>query len=142
MSFGLYLSFNLNAIVDIILPFIILWIFNFQKKYYYWCIHKASLIIAFICLFSIISFFTGIYNVKPNGPWSSTFGEAAFGGYSTGYSNSLFLFVPFLVFWHRKYNKKLFSRETIAIITIIVAQYIAGGRAGLIASLLVFFSRL
>jgi hypothetical protein len=138
MSFGLLLSFSVNALVDVILPFVIIWIFNFQKEYYYRCIHKASLVIAFICLLSIFSYYSGIFNIIANGPWRSTFGKAAFGGYSTGYSNSLFLFVPFLVFWHRKFNKKLFSIETFAIITIIVAQYIAGGRAGLMASLLVF----
>jgi O-antigen ligase len=139
MSFGLYLSFDFNALVDIILPFLILWIFNFKRDYYYRCIRKASLVIAFICFFSIVSYITGVYNIKPNASWSSTFGQAAFGGYSTGYSNSLFLFVPFLVFWHRKYNKGLFAIETFAILTIIVAQYISGGRGGFLASLLVFF---
>ena len=139
MSFGLYLSPNISSFVDILLPFLIIWIFNFKKNTYYKVILNASLIIAFICFLSIISNFTGIYNIEPNGPWSSTFGKAAFGGYSTGYSNSLFLFVPFLVFWHRKENKGFFSKETFAIITIIIAQYIAGGRAGLLASLLIFF---
>ena len=67
------------------------------------------------------------------------FGQAAFGGYSTGYSNTLFLFVPFLVFWHRKEAKGFISFDTFAIISIIVSQYFAGGRAGLLASLLVFF---
>jgi hypothetical protein len=138
MSFGLLLSFDFNALVDVILPFLIIWIFNFQKEYYYRCIHKASLIIAFICVFSIISYYTGVFNIVANGPWNSTFGKAAFAGYSTGYSNSLFLFVPFLVFWHRKHNKRFISLETIAIVVIIISQYVAGGRAGLLSSMLVF----
>jgi hypothetical protein len=138
MGLGLSLAFNSSAIVDVVLPFIVIWIFNFPKEYYYRCIYKSSLLIAFICCLSIVSYFTGIFNVEPNGPWSSTFGEAAFGGYSTGYSNSLFLFVPFLVYWHRREGKGFFSIETYAIIVIIIAQYIAGGRAGLLASILIF----
>lgn len=138
MSFGLFLSFNFNTLVDVILPFIFLWIFNFPKEYYYRCIYNASIVIVIICVFSIFSYYTGIFNILANGPWNSTFGKAAFAGYSTGYSNSLFLFVPFLVFRQRSYNKKILSIETLAIIIIIIAQYVAGGRAGLLSSLLVF----
>ena len=73
MSFGIFLSPNINAIVDIALPFIIIWIFNFDKDYYYGAIYRSSLIIAFICLLSTISNLTGFLNIEPNGPWSSSF---------------------------------------------------------------------
>ena len=76
--------------------------------------------------------------LQPSGPWDYSFGRAAFGGYSTGYSNSLFLFVVFLVFWHRLNNKSFLSLETAIIIVIIFSQYLSGGRAGLLSSLLVF----
>lgn len=139
MSFGMILSPNINAIIDILLPFIILWIFNFDKEFYYKAIYKSSIIIALICTLQIVSYYTGFFDIEANGPWDSSFSKSGFGGYSTGYSDSLFLFVPFLVFWHRINNKKKYSFETFAILSIIIVQYITGGRAGLVASLLVFF---
>ena len=39
----------------------------------------------------------------------------------------------------KREGKGFFSIETFAIIVIIIAQYIAGGRGGLIASILIFF---
>ena len=90
-------------------------------------------------MISIVSYFTGVVDLKANGPWDSSFSQAGFGGYRTGYSDSLFLFVPFLVYWHREKKKGFISIETFAIVTIIVAQYLSGGRAGLLASLFVFF---
>ena len=139
MIFGLLLSFKMNTIIDIIIPFLMIWVFNFPKEFYYKALYRAAILVVGICLFSIASHFTGFYDVKPNGPWDFTFGQAAFGGYSTGYSNSLFLFVPFLVFWHRVNDRPLISIETIAIVIIIVAQYLTGGRGGLLASGIVFF---
>ncbi len=138
MLFGLLLSFRLNALVDIIIPFLMIWVFNLEKKFYFKAIWRASLIVSFICILSIASHFTGIYDVQPPG-WDFTFGQAGFGGYSTGYSNSLFLFVPFLIFWHRRNNKPLISLETTAIVIIIIAQYLTGGRGGFLASGIVFF---
>lgn len=138
MLFGLVLSFRLNALIDIIIPFLMLWVFNHDRNFYYKAIFRAAMIVAFICVLSIGSNFTGIYNVQPPG-WDFSFGQAGFGGYSTGYSNSLFLFVPFLIFWHRRNNKPLISIETIAIVFIIIAQYLTGGRGGFLASGIVFF---
>lgn len=139
MIFGLLLSFKMNTIIDIIIPFLMIWVFNFSKEFYYKAMYRAAILVVGICLFSIASHFTGFYDVKPNGPWDFTFGQAAFGGYSTGYSNSLFLFVPFLVFWHRYKKRPLISIETIAIVVIMIAQYLTGGRGGFLASGLVFF---
>lgn len=139
MVLGSLSSFNISRVVDILLPFIILWIFNFDKKFYYKVLYRSSIIVSFLCFCSIISSFTGILNLSPNGPWHSTFGEAALGGYSTGYSNSLFLYIPFIVFHHRRNNKKLYSTETFCILLILTSQYLSGGRAGLLSSLLVFF---
>lgn len=134
---GMALSIEANAVVDILIPFLVLWIFNYKKQFYYKVLYNASFVTALICVFSIISFNTGFFNVQANGPWNSTFGDAGFGGYRTGYSNSLFLFIPFLVFWHRVKRKSLVSYETLVIILLIYAQYISGGRAGVIASLAV-----
>ncbi len=138
MLFGLLLSFRLNALIDIIIPFLMLWIFNHEKEFYYKVILRTVMLITFICVLSIGSHFTGIYDVRPSG-WDFSFGQAGFGGYSTGYSNSLFLFVPFLLFWHGRNNKPLISIETIAIVIIIIAQYLTGGRGGFLASGIVFF---
>ncbi len=134
---GMVISFNFNAIIDILIPFLVLWIFNYKKQFYYKVLYNASFIVALISVFSIISYHTGLFNIEANGPWSSTFGEAGFGGYRTGYSDSLFLFVPFIVFWHRVKKKHLLSYETFIILIILYAQYLSGGRAGVIASLAV-----
>ena len=38
MVVGLGLAFSYPSIVDIVLPFVVIWIFNFPKEYYYRCI--------------------------------------------------------------------------------------------------------
>ena len=134
---GFMLSFNYSAIVDVLIPFLFIWIFNFDKQFYYRVIYKATLVVATICILNVISNYTGFFNIQANGPWRSTFGDSGFGGYRTGYSNSLFLFIPFLVFWHRVKLKKFFSYEMILILAIIAAQYVSGGRAGLLSSIFV-----
>ena len=134
---GMMLSIDFTAVVDILIPFMVLWIFNYKKQFYYKALYKASFIVSLICILSATSFYFGIFDLQANGPWSSTFGEAGFGGYRTGYSNSLFLFIPFIIFWHRVKRKSLGSYEIVVIITILIAQYLSGGRAGVIASLIV-----
>lgn len=134
---GMALSMEYAATLDILIPFFILWTFNYKKQFYYKVLYNAIFVIAVICVFSIISYHTGFLNMEANGPWNSTFADAGFGGYRTGYSNSLFLFVPFLVFWHRVKRKRLISYELFLVIILIYAQYISGGRAGVIASVAV-----
>lgn len=137
MSFGLVISFKITPIVDILLPFIILWIFNFDKQFYYLAIYKSALIISIICGLSIISHFTGFFDIPANGPWKTSFGNVAFGGSSTAYSGSLFLLVVFLVYWHKSEKKPLLSIEILSILVILISQYISGGRGGLLASVIV-----
>ncbi|QCX38820.1 O-antigen ligase family protein [Aureibaculum algae] len=134
---GLFLSFNLTGVFDVLIPFLVIFIFNFKKQFYYKVLYESTRIVALICVFSIFSNYTGIFDFPANGPWSSSFGQAGFGGYRTGYSNSLFLYIPILVFWHRVKQRPLASFDFILIMLIIYAQYLSGGRAGIIASLVV-----
>ena len=136
---GLVLSMDISAIIDIFIPFTVIWILNYKRDYYYNVLKKASMIVALICSFSVISYLTGFFNFEANGPFFASFAEAGFGGYPTGYSNSLFLFIPFLVYYNRVSKNSIFSWETLTIGVIIIAQYICGGRAGLLASLFVIF---
>lgn len=136
---GLVLSMDFNALIDIFIPFTVIWILNYKKEFYYDVLYRASLTVAIICFLSIFSAFTGIMDFQANGPWFSSFSAAGFGGYPTGYSNSLFLFIPFIVYKYRIANRKIISKETVIILIIISAQYISGGRAGLLASLFVIF---
>ncbi len=92
-----------------------------------------------ISVFHVISYFTGLLNIEANGPWNATFGQSAFGGYRTGYSNSLFLYIPFLIYMHSARGKKIISKESLVIFTLILAQFASGGRAGLLTSLVVLF---
>ena len=140
MITGLFLSFNFSALVDIVLPFVFLWIFNFERDFYFKALYKASLIVALICLISSISYITGFFDIQAPDPWEiNSFSNTGFGGYTTGYSNSLFLYVPLIIFFHRKNNKSFFSVELLAVLSIILAQYFSGGRAGLLSSILIFF---
>ncbi len=134
---GLFLSFNLNALIDILVPFMTIWVFNFKRSFYYFALMRSVYLVAFISVFHIFSNFFGVFDMVANGPWNTTFSQSAFGGYRTGYSNSLFLYIPFLIFAHRDGNKNLLSVESFVILLIIVAQFISGGRAGLATSLVV-----
>ena len=134
---GIALSFDYTPIVDILIPFLMLWIFNYKKQFYFKVLYNASMVVALMCIFSIMAYYTGLFDMTPNGPWTASFGASGFGGYRTGYSNSLFLFIPFLVFWHRVKRKSIISHETIIIFLILITQYISGGRAGILASLVV-----
>ena len=138
MILGSLSSFSLSAVIDISIPFIVIWIFNFDRDFYFKVFYKASIIISLIGLLSIISKLTGLFDIFSGETWGTYFSEAALAGYSTGYSNSLFLFVVFLVFYHRYRKSKFFSIETFCILIIIISQYISGGRSGLLASLIVF----
>lgn len=134
---GMFLSFGYDSFVDIIIPFILLFIFNYKKQFYFKALYMSAKFVALISIFSIISNSTGFFDIQANGPWNSTFGQSAFGGYRTGYSNSLFLYVPILIFWHRIKQKTLLSFDLVYILIIVYAQYISGGRAGVIASVIV-----
>ena len=138
MILGFFSSFSLSSVIDISIPFFVIWIFNFDRDFYFKVFYKASLIISFVCLLSIISKVTGLFDIYSGETWGTYFSESALAGYSTGYSNSLFLFVVFLVFYHRHRKSKFYSSETFCILIIIISQYITGGRAGLLASLIVF----
>lgn len=134
---GIALSFDYTSMVDILIPFLMLWVFNYKKQFYFKVLYNASIVVGIICIFSIIANYTGLFDIAPNGPWTASFSASGFGGYRTGYSNSLFLFIPFLVFWHRVKKKSIISYETLIILLILIAQYISGGRAGILASLVV-----
>jgi len=138
MSFGFYSSFNISSLIDVLMPFLIVWSFNFNKEFYYKVFYRSSLVVSFICLMSLISFVTGAFDIFSGDRWGTYFSQSAFAGYTTGYSNSLFLFVVFLVYYHRLKKCDFFSIETFCIIVIITSQFTSGGRGGLLASLLVF----
>lgn len=99
---------------------------------------KVSLFIGIICVFSLLSAITGITIESPS-PWKDPFSRSAFGGYRTGWSNSIFLYVPFLFYaYFFSGEKKWKILSLIAIGGILSSQILSGGRAGLIASLFTF----
>ena len=81
----------------------------------------------------LLSKLSGLSITSPR-PWSNKFSECGFGGFRTGWSNSLFLFVPFLVYQSVTVEKNK-SKYVFAFCIIIVAQFLSGGRAGMLASL-------
>ena len=125
-----------ESLKDIILPFLTIWIiYNFKLT-------EAELIrafligiagIAIVCALSIISNVTGIFNFVSPAPWFDDFGHGALGGYRTGWANSLFLFVPLLLYYASIKGKFSFL-IIFSLLAICGSQYISGGRAGFFAS--------
>lgn len=122
---------------DIILPFLTIWIF-YNVKLNESQLLDAFLIgiagIAIICMLSIISHVTGVFNFTSPAPWFDDFGHGALGGYRTGWANSLFLFVPFLLYY-LNVGRNFSFPIVVGLVAICGSQYISGGRAGFFASL-------
>ena len=125
-----------ESLKDIILPFLTIWIIYNLK------LTEAELIraflvgitgIAIVCTLSIISNVTGIFNFISPAPWFDDFGHGALGGYRTGWANSLFLFVPLLLYYANVKGKFPFF-VIFSLLAICGSQYISGGRAGFFAS--------
>lgn len=98
--------------------------------------YKVGIVIGAIGLLSLLSAISGITISSP-GPWNDKFSSSAFGGYRTGWSNSLFLYMPLLLFYFLQTNKKkekIFC--VIAMGGIIASQVLAGGRSGFVCSIL------
>lgn len=111
---------------------------NLTKDELFRVFFKASVFIGFICLLSLGSAISGITITSPP-PWNDAFSGSALGGYRTGWSNSIFLFVPFLFYaYFFSGEKKWKTLALCSIIAIICSQILSGGRAGLIASLFTF----
>ena len=133
-------------IVDIGLLFLMCWIiYNsfLTKEELFVVFYKVSIVIAIVCVLSIVSAATGITFSSP-APWNDPFSKGALGGYRTGWSNSIFLYIPFLLFtFFKSSSKKQKTVSVLAIVAIMGSQILSGGRAGLIASILAIlaFSR-
>lgn len=99
---------------------------------------KVSVFIGAICLLSLLSAISGITIDSPP-PWKDPFSKSALGGYRTGWSNSIFLFMPFLFYaYFFSGERKWKTISLLAIIGILSSQILSGGRAGLVGSLFTF----
>lgn len=133
-------------ILDYVFIFALFWIIrsaNIERAELFHIFYKVALVISGVGLLSLISAITGITIVSP-APWHDPFSSSAFGGYRTGWSNSLFLFIPFLLFYFMQSDirkEKVYC--IIAITGIIASQILSGGRSGVICSILaiLIFSR-
>jgi O-antigen ligase len=88
-------------------------------------------------LLSVLFIIIG-YDIEAPEPWSnSTFIQSGFGGYRTGWSNSLFLYVPILLYLLKSnYSFKNNTYIIFIILSILFLQFQSGGRAGLMFSIL------
>lgn len=100
----------------------------------------ATVIIALFCLISLLGALSPAYAWRQPamiGPFDVT--QAGFGGLRTGWSNGTALYVPFAFLWclNRRGRLSLVGcLVAVAIVLSIVAsQYMVGGRAGLLASM-------
>ncbi len=128
-------------ILGILLIFCMNWVINnslLSREELFRIFYRVTLVIGFICLLSILSAITGI-TIKSPEPWNDSFSQGALGGYRTGWSNSIFLFVPFVMFYYSaNRNKKVKILCVLILVSIVGSQILSGGRSGLIGSLLVF----
>lgn len=127
-------------IIDISFLFLMSYVIQtkLSKNELFKIFYKVSVFIGFICLLSLLSAITGITLESP-APWKDPFSRSAFGGYRTGWSNSIFLFVPFLFYiYFFGGEKKWKLLSLLSIIGIVGSQILSGGRAGLVGSLFTF----
>lgn len=131
----------LTNIIDISFLFLMNYVIiesGLTKEELFRIFFKVSIFIGFICLLSLLSAITGITIQSPL-PWKDSFSRSALGGYRTGWSNSIFLFVPFLFYaYFFSREKKWKTLSLVAIVCILISQILSGGRAGLLASLFTF----
>ena len=127
-----------SAIKDITIPFLlIIIIYNYRGSglellnIFKWVV----MISIFISLLIVFSNLTGSFDLMSPDPWDNLFSNSGLGGYRTGWSNSLFLVVPFILYYSKRvYGRYITLWSTIGVFVIMAAQFISGGRAGLLAS--------
>lgn len=142
-SYAFINAYNSNtayeSLKDICLPFvIILIIYNYQgsNEQLLSILYKAALVVGIVCFLSLISYLTGYFDFNPPAPFKDSFSSTAFGGYRTGWSNSVFLFVPFIIFYSLHKEGKLNGISILLLLGILSSQFLSGGRAGLLSSLI------
>lgn len=130
--------FNL---LDVIFIFLMFWIIKgsvLSQEELFEIYYKVAIVIGGIGLLSLLSALSGVSMTSP-GPWHDPFSSSGFGGYRTGWSNSLFLYVPFLLFYLMQTRDKKKKILCIAALGGIVAsQMLSGGRSGFVSSILAF----
>jgi hypothetical protein len=140
---GILFAFSdvLTNIIDISFLFLMNYVIiesNLTKEDLFRIFFKVSVFIGFVCSLSLLSAITDITIQSPL-PWKDPFSKSALGGYRTGWSNSIFLFVPFLFYAYFFSGEKRWKKVSLfAIIGILSSQVLSGGRAGLAASLFTF----
>ncbi len=96
--------------------------------------------VMYFCIIALAIFILPILGYNPSAPipWpSSSLNASGLGGYRTGWSNSIFLYIPFLgIVYLMSKGGKIRIWYLISIAIILILQFKSGGRAGLIASLL------
>lgn len=142
-SYALVSAYSVNAayeaLKDLTLPFgFILIIYNYKgsNERLLNVLYAAATTVGIVCLFGVLSYLTGYFDFTPPDPFNDTFSISGFGGYRTGWSNSIFLFVPLIIFYHLLKYGKLNWISIGLIFSIISSEFLSGGRAGLISSLL------
>lgn len=128
-------------LLDVIFIFLMFWIIKgaiLSREELFEVFYKVALVIGGIGLLSLLSAFSGV-NITSPAPWNDPFSSSAFGGYRTGWSDSLFLYMPFLLFYLMssvEKKKKIFC--ILAMGGIVASQILSGGRAGFVSSVLAF----
>lgn len=129
--------FNLVDFLMIFLVSMVVGTLLYSMDEWFEIFHAAVKGFSILALVILILPYLG-FNPQAPAPWAnSSLGQSGLGGYRTGWSNSIFLYVPFLAIIYLK-EKEALKRYgyLIAIAAILILQYKCAGRAGLIASLL------
>lgn len=141
-SYALVGAYSLNsayeALKDLSLPFVfVLVIYNYEGSNVRLLsiLYNAAWVIGVVCLLSVVSYLTGYFDFVPPGPFQDNFSTTGFGGYRTGWSNSIFLFVPLIIFYNILRYGKLNWVSIGLLFGIMASQFLSGGRAGLICSM-------
>ena len=126
-------------ILDYVFIFLLFWIIRgaaLSRQELFDIFYKVAITIGAIGLLSLASALSGITITSP-APWHDPFSVSALGGYRTGWSNSLFLYMPLLLFYFiQSQNRKTKIYCIIAIAGILASQILSGGRSGFICSIL------
>ena len=124
---------------DLVGPFISIWVmYNLPagRNVIVDNLNKVTVVVVGICYLSVLSNIMPQFDLVAPHPFNSMFSKSGLGGYRTGWSNSLFLFVPFIFYNNIIRSGRYFTWKGFFMVApILLCQYLSGGRAGLLASI-------